>query len=134
MTRQMRSESFRLKTWERRYAENVEPLNRFVDELRDEHGQDSVPYLDPDCGGIHAQVLFLYQDPGPKASGPNGASGFLSCENDDPSAETLNRLLHQADLPWSVCVPWGTVALIRIGTRRTELPSRFGVRWCGRVL
>jgi hypothetical protein len=109
MARRMRSKTFRDSASQRRYAPNVEALNWLVDELRAEHGNGNVPYVDPDCGGVHADVLLLYQDPGPKASGPDGASGFLSYENDDPSAENLNRLLHKAELPWSRCVPWNTV-------------------------
>src|SRR5207248_3106182 len=93
----------------RRYEGGVEPLNRFVDDLRAARGAESVPYVDPNCGGVNAQVLLLYQDPGPKASGPNNSSGFLSLENDDPSAENLCLLLQHADLPWKVCVPWNAV-------------------------
>lgn len=109
MARRMKQAMFREETFRRRYEGDVESVNRFVDELRVTHGEGNVPYVDPDCGGVNAQVLFLYQDPGPKASGPSNASGFLSLENDDPSADNLYHLLQEADLPWKVCVPWNAV-------------------------
>lgn len=108
MSRRMRLQSFRDDAWDRRYTGTVEPLNRFVDELRSTH-DNSIPYVDPDCGGVNARVMLLLQDPGPKAAGPKGASRFLSYENDDPTAANVYELLHQVDLPWTCCVPWNAV-------------------------
>jgi hypothetical protein len=38
--------------------------------------------------GVDAPALSISRDPGPKAGGDKG-SGFLSVENDDPSAERM---------------------------------------------
>ena len=45
-------------------------------------------------GGINAQVLFLFEKPGPMALG----SSFISRDNDDPTAEATFRFLQQAGL------------------------------------
>jgi len=42
------------------------------------------------CGGVDALALSISRDPGPKAGGTKG-SGFLSIENDDPSAERMGQ-------------------------------------------
>jgi hypothetical protein len=39
--------------------------------------------------------LSISRDPGPKAGGIKG-SGFLSIENDDPSAERMGQFLREA--------------------------------------
>jgi hypothetical protein len=59
-----------------------EPLTSYVHELRD-RGFGEVPYFDPLDGGIKAEALFLFEKPGPQAAG----SGFISRNNDDPTAE-----------------------------------------------
>lgn len=127
MSRRMRLQSFRDDAWDRRYTGAVEPLNRFVDELRSTH-DDSIPYVDPDCGGVNARVMLLLQDPGPMAAGPAGASRFLSYENDDPTAANVYQLLHRVELPWSSCVPWNAVPWYinrrgKVAEVRKALPS-----------
>jgi hypothetical protein len=84
------------------------PINEFVDALRRQRPQSSVPYIDPDCGGTGARVLMLFQDPGPMAAQPRG-SGMLSISNNDPSAKTLCQVLSEAGIPWSEVVPWNAV-------------------------
>ena len=51
--------------------------------------------FDPRDGGIRAQALFLFEKPGPKAN----ASGFISRDNDDPTAENIFRFMNQAGIP-----------------------------------
>jgi len=84
------------------------PINAFVDSLRKARPSSSVPYVDPDCGGVEARVLMLFQDPGPMAAQPKG-SGMLSISNDDPSAKTLCQVLAEAAIPWSEVVPWNAI-------------------------
>jgi uracil-DNA glycosylase len=55
--------------------------------------------------GIHARVLAVLRDPGPKAGGVKG-SGFLSVENDDPTAERQLRFITEAGLDPAEVVPW----------------------------
>jgi hypothetical protein len=73
-----------------------------------------VPDFDPLDGGINAEVLFLFEKPGPLAAG----SGFISRNNDDPTAEATFKFMEEAKIPrektilWNV-IPWwdGTIKL-----------------------
>lgn len=92
-----------------------------------------VPDFDPFDGGIEARVLFLFEKPGPMTaeagSGQRSGSGFISRDNDDPTAEAVFNFMRQADIPreltilWNV-IPWwnGTRAVGRLelqeGARR----------------
>jgi hypothetical protein len=90
------------------YDSPTGPLNRFVEDLRRERRDDSIPYIDPDAGGTRAQVLALFQDPGPKTKA-EGGSGMLSWSNDDPSAECFCELLAETGIEWDMLVPWNAV-------------------------
>jgi hypothetical protein len=50
-------------------------------------------------GGINAKVLFLFAKPGPKTSQLGGGSGFISRNNDDPTAQAVFDLMNEAGLP-----------------------------------
>jgi hypothetical protein len=80
---------------------HIAPLTDFAARLR-ERGSIEVPDFDPFDGGIHAQVLFLFEKPGPMTASNNG-SGFISRNNDDRSAEATfalcNKLPSLANLP-----------------------------------
>lgn len=54
---------------------------------------------------MDARALSISRDPGPKAGGIKG-SGFLSIENDDPSAERMGRFLCGAGIDYGQVVPW----------------------------
>jgi Uncharacterized protein family, UPF0114 len=69
---------------------HVEPLTSYVHKLR-ECGFGEVPYFDPLDEGINAEALFLFEKPGPQAVG----SGFISRNNDDPTAENTFRFMQQ---------------------------------------
>ena len=97
VTRQMRDEEYRSSAWERRYDGARGPLNRLIDELIASSGEP-MPYSGPEYGGVNAEALLLLQDPGPKAQCANEGSGFLSIENDDPSAELLGEILGNVGL------------------------------------
>lgn len=71
-----------------------------------------VPDFDPADAGVHARVLFLLEAPGPMAAtiGARVGSGFISCDNDDATAEATWRAraaagLHDGALHWNI-VPW----------------------------
>jgi len=100
----------------RRFEPHVAELNRLVERIRTESGQD-VPFFDPDSGGIGAAGLVLGQDP----SGTALQTGFISPDNPDPTAAKTTELT--GDLPrarivfWNA-VPWRyTPAQLRAGTR-----------------
>jgi len=98
----MADDAFRSTQWDQRFAPHVAPINELVDRLRD-HAW--APYVAPIHGGVDARVLTLLRDPGPATQDALG-SGFLSIENDDPTAARLNELLKSVSLGASDTVLW----------------------------
>ncbi len=64
-----------------------------------------VPNVDPLDGGVNARVLFLSESPGPKAVN----SGYVSCDNPDPSARNKKGLLDRAGFARKDVVLWNVV-------------------------
>jgi hypothetical protein len=92
---------------------HVAPLVAFAADIRARRGVE-VPHFDPLDGGINATILFLMEKPGPMtdASGKGRAgSGFISRNNDDPTAEATFHFMNSAGIPrcetliWNV-IPW----------------------------
>jgi hypothetical protein len=104
--RRMRSPSFREEQWARRFDLHVEPINRLVDDLIAEKDGSWMPYIPPYHGGIQAKILLLYQDPGKMTSTEHGGSGFLGCENDDPSARVVAECLDAAGIDQRDVIAW----------------------------
>jgi hypothetical protein len=112
-------------------APHMIDLTKFAKELREHlpawkvpHSEWEVPDFDPCDGGINARALFLLEKPGPmtapKGSGKREGSGFISRDNDDPTAEAIFHFMRQSKIPrehailWNV-IPWwnGTRAVKR---------------------
>jgi len=88
------------------YAQNVERLNRYVDELREAKGEGFyIPYFDPHDAGIYAKSLFLLEAPGPKTKD----SGFISRNNNDLTAKYMFELHNEANLNRNDAVLWNIV-------------------------
>ena len=85
---------------------HIASLTLFVERLR-KRGH-AVPWFDPADGGTNARILFLQEAPGGMASLQRG-SGFISCDNDDQTAETTWGLLAEAGIPRSSVVLWNAV-------------------------
>lgn len=93
---------------------HVVPLCAFCSRLRAE-GRGVVPDFDPLDGGIDAEVLFLMEKPGPMTDDTNATgrtgSGFISRDNDDPTAEATLKFMESAKIArersilWNV-IPW----------------------------
>jgi Uracil DNA glycosylase superfamily len=79
-------------------------------------GRGEVPEFDPFDGGIDAQLLFLFEKPGPMTDGQTG-SGFISRNNDDPTAEATFRFMQSAGIPRKLTVTWNVIPWWN-GTRR----------------
>lgn len=94
----------------RRLSEpHVASLTRLVQEINADHDHaHAVPWFDPNDGGVHAKVLFLAENPGPKASAHKG-SGFVSADNDDGTAENFFELRDIAGLARDRLVTWNIV-------------------------
>ncbi|WP_219816607.1 uracil-DNA glycosylase family protein, partial [Arthrobacter sp. Y81] len=90
-----------------RYEGVVGPLNRWVDGVR-ASTNESVPYFDPRAATQGAEVLILLQDPSGEAQ---FGSGFISRDNNDPTAHNstlaaeAGHLAYSKSLHWNV-VPW----------------------------
>src|ERR1700740_40451 len=66
------------------------------------------PNFDPLDGGVDAQVLFLFEKPGPMTVGDDG-SGFISRKNDDPTAEATFEFMSRAGIPRHLTVTWNLI-------------------------
>lgn len=81
------------------------PLAIFAADLRTRRG--ATPDLDPEDGGVEAEVLLLLETPGPKV----GATGLVSADNPTGTGANLRRFCAQAGLDrrrraiWNA-VPW----------------------------
>ena len=90
------------------------PLAAYAASLRD---RGEVPDADPLDGGVEARLLMLLEKPGPKTSPARGGSGFVSADNDDPTAAATWAFCCEAGIErwdrviWNT-VPWwnGTIA------------------------
>lgn len=86
---------------------HMRPLAEYLERIKAEHSEKSLPSFDPCDGGINAKALFLLEAPGPKAVG----STFISRNNPDPTARNMCELLQESGLArrdtllWNI-VPW----------------------------
>jgi uracil-DNA glycosylase len=86
---------------------HIAPLTMYAAKLR-ERGSVEVPEFDPFDGGVEAQVLFLFEKPGPMTAS-DGGSGFISRNNDDPSAEATFDFMQRAGIPRKLTVTWNVI-------------------------
>ena len=96
----------------------IAPLTKYAQALR-RMGRGEVPDFDPLDGGVEAQTLFLLEKPGPVAAG----SGFISRNNDDPTAKATFNFMDKARLKPSEYVIWNAVPWWN-GTRRIRPAER----------
>jgi hypothetical protein len=114
---------------------HVAKLTAYTAELRRDETL-TVPDFDPLDGGVDARVLFLFEKPGPMTveSGERGGSGFISRNNDDPTAEATFRFMKQAGIPRKLTVIWNVVPWWN-GTRKiTARELRQGVARVGELV
>lgn len=123
--RKAKSLEFRQDWWRRRFEPHIEPINRLVDRLIADHDDRWMPYVAPDHGGIDSRIVLLFQDPGPMTAPINGGSGFIGCENDDPSANLLSQCLDSAGVAQRAVIPWNSYPWF--------LPAQSGVTVAMRV-
>ena len=114
------------------YLPHIAPLTNYVEELRQARAGD-VPYFDPLDGGVAAKLLFLFEKPGPMTSARRGGSGFISRDNDDPTAEATFRFMAQAGIRRDITVIWNVVPWWNETRKVTGRELREGIR-CVREL
>ncbi|MDH6149337.1 MULTISPECIES: uracil-DNA glycosylase [Paraburkholderia] len=97
---------------------HISPLTSYVESLRAKYPTGEFQDFDPADGGIAAEILFLFEKPGPmtSSSGKRKGSGFISRNNDDPTAEATFSFMVQANIDrkrtalWNVVPGWnGTI-------------------------
>jgi hypothetical protein len=103
---------------------HVAPLAAFADALRD---RGEVPDADPLDGGVCARLLLLLEKPGPKTSPARGGSGFVSADNDDPTAEAGWRFAREAEIARCDRLVWNTVPWWNGTIRFTAAERRAGL-------
>lgn len=91
---------------------HIAPLRDYAATLRAEN-PGTVPEFDPMDGDTEARPLFLMEKPGPMtddlaATGKTG-SGFISRDNDDPTAEAIFTFMRQAGIARQDTVLWNVV-------------------------
>lgn len=90
---------------------HIKPLTDFVRRLRETHDAE-FPDFDPADGGVNASIIFLLEKPGPMTSSARAGrsgSGFISRDNDDPTAEATFNFMIQAGIPREKTVLWNLV-------------------------
>jgi uracil-DNA glycosylase len=91
-------------------SQNVAPLNSWVRDLRKRLGPSAiVPWFDPQDGGNEARILWLLEAPGPKATRERGGSGFISCNNDDGTAQNTWETRNEAGVSRKLVVHWNVI-------------------------
>lgn len=110
---------------------HIAPLTDLVRRFRSRDGSE-YPYFDPADGGANASLLFLFEKPGPmtveKGTPTRTGSGFISRDNDDPTAEATFEFMRQARVPRRETVLWNTIPGWN-GTRRIVTDElRAGIR------
>jgi uracil-DNA glycosylase len=111
---------------------HIEPLTAFAARLR-KSGVGEVPEFDPLDGGVNARVLFLFEKPGPMTARPLG-SGFISRNNDDPTAEATFAFMQRAGMPRELTVTWNLIPSWN-GTRKIAPQElRDGVKYLAELI
>ena len=92
-------------------ASHVAPLSTYVAQLRGRYPGWEFPDFDPLDGGLMADLLFLLEKPGPMTSPQHRrkGSGFISRDNDDPTAEAVFRFMQKARIDRKRTVLWNTI-------------------------
>lgn len=125
--RSLRSPQAVVKRQLRLRAPHMAKLTEYVDNLRLNNRGLEFPYFDPLDGGDTAEVLFLFEKPGPRTSAQTGGSGFISRDNDDPTAEATLGFMKEAGLPRKRTVIWNVVPGWNHTRKVTALELRQGV-------
>jgi hypothetical protein len=99
---------------------HVLPLTILIEKMRD---RGKVPHIDPRDGGIKAQVLIFLETPGPKA-----VNGFVSRDNDDPTARNFKNICEEVGLCREVTALWNVVPQCLSTPTKSVNPKRADIR------
>lgn len=94
----------------------MDTLSQLVQRIKADKGAAAVvPAFDPADGGTAAEVLFLLEAPGPKAT------QYISRNNPDPTARNFLALNEQAGIDRTRTVTWNVVPWYIGNEQRTKL-------------
>lgn len=102
---------------------HIAPLAGYSAELRNMRDGWHFPEFDPLSGGVHADMLFLLEKPGPMA----GESNFISMCNDDPTAEHPLAFLEEAEIDYRRLVIWNVMPGWNGDIRFTAMEREWGL-------
>lgn len=88
---------------------HIAALTQYVAGLRRKHVDWEFQDFDPSDGGCEAEILFLLEKPGPMTSAKGKGSGFISRDNDDPTAEAVFRFMEKAEIPRKRTLQWNVI-------------------------
>ena len=88
---------------------HIRPLTEYIKKLEKKYPDLEFPYFDPLDGGCNADILFLLEKPGPKTSEKGQGSGFISRDNNDPTAEAIFNFMAIAKIPRKRTVIWNVI-------------------------
>jgi hypothetical protein len=109
---------------------HVRPLTQYVEGLR-ARSPAEFPDFDPLDGGVEARLLFLMEKPGPMTSAERDGrqgSGFISRDNDDPTAQAIFTFMREAGIPRRETVLWNLIPGWNGERRVTGQEKKEGVR------
>jgi uracil-DNA glycosylase len=90
--------------------EKMKPLLELVKELEEISDGRNVPNFDPDDGGVDAEALLLFQDPGPKVgTAKKLGTGFISEDNPDQTALRVKNIKKSTGLNRTRTLAWNAV-------------------------
>lgn len=92
---------------------HLSDLTDLVERMRAAHPSAHIPWFDPDSAGVGARALILLEAPGPFATergrGKRSGSGFISMDNDDPTAAFMHEIHAASGLKRSETLLWNVV-------------------------
>ncbi|MBN3761164.1 uracil-DNA glycosylase [Burkholderia sp. Ac-20365] len=108
---------------------HIAPLAAYVEGLRAKHPDWEFQDFDPLDGGVEADLLFLLEKPGPMTSttGKRKGSGFISRNNDDPTAQATFEFMIEAGIARKRTVLWNVIPGWNATIKTTNLEVRRGI-------
>ncbi len=85
-------------------------LDEFISSLRQKHSNYYVPNFDSNNAKENALILFLFEKPGPMTDPKNGGSGFISQDNNDPTARATKDFLSKAGIDRKDAIFWNCIS------------------------
>ncbi|MCB4344858.1 uracil-DNA glycosylase [Burkholderia vietnamiensis] len=115
---------------------HIAPLARYVEGLRAKHPDWQFQDFDPLDGGIEADLLCLLEKPGPMTSttGKRKGSGFISRNNNDPTAQAVFEFMIEADIARKRTVLWNVIPGWNETIKTTNAEVRRGIEELSNLL